>query len=249
MTGTERDQNLRRLMAPRQVAFVGGRWALDALERSASFGFEGQMWLVNPRQPETAHGEVFAAIEDLPEGPDAVYLAVPSERTIDAVRRLAAIGTGGCICFAAGFAEKGGEGVALEAELVAAAGDMALVGPNCYGMLDCRTGMHLWSSAVLERLEGPGIGIVSQSGALAEFLAMRRARPRSRSSSASAIRPRSGSRTLPMCSSTTIESMSSVSTSRRFEISLVSAAWRSAPPRGASRWSWSRSVARRRRRR
>lgn len=172
MTGTERDQNLRRLMAPRQVAFVGGRWALDALERSASFGFEGQMWLVNPRQPETAHGEVFAAIEDLPEGPDAVYLAVPSERTIDAVRRLAAIGTGGCICFAAGFAEKGGEGVALEAELVAAAGDMALVGPNCYGMLDCRTGMHLWSSAVLERLEGPGIGIVSQSGALAEFLAM-----------------------------------------------------------------------------
>ena len=97
---------------------------------------------------------------------------MPSERTIDAVRRLAAIGTGGCICFAAGFAEKGGEGVALEAELVAAAGDMALVGPNCYGMLDCRTGMHLWSSAVLERLEGPGIGIVTQSGALAEFLAI-----------------------------------------------------------------------------
>ena len=35
---------------------------------------------------------------------------------------------------------------------------MPVIGPNCYGMLDCRTGMHLWSSAVLERLEVPGIG-------------------------------------------------------------------------------------------
>ena len=159
-------------MAPRHVAFVGGRWALEALERCARFGFEGPMWLVNPRLPETEHGEVFASVTDLPEGPDAVYLAVSSDRTVDAVRQLAGHGTGGCVCFAAGFSEKGGAGVAMEAELVRAAGDMALVGPNCYGMLDCRTGMHLWTGEVLERLEGPGIGIVSQSGALAEFLGM-----------------------------------------------------------------------------
>ena len=62
-------------MAPRHVAFVGGHWALEALERCARFGFEGPMWLVNPRRPETEHGEVFASVTDLPEGPDAVYLA------------------------------------------------------------------------------------------------------------------------------------------------------------------------------
>lgn len=167
-----REANLHRLTAPRHVAFIGGRWALDALERCASFGYQGRMWLVNPRQPETEHGEVFASVADLPEAPDAVYLAVSSEKTIDAVRQLAAIGAGGCVCFASGFSEKGGDGVALEAELVEAAGDMALVGPNCYGMLDCRTGLHMWGGKVLERLQGPGIGVVSQSGALAEYLTM-----------------------------------------------------------------------------
>ena len=132
------------------------------------------MWLVNPRMPEVEVGEVFASIEDLPEGPDATYLAVPSAKAIDAVAQLTAIDAGGCICFAAGFAEKGGEGIELENKLKRAAGDLALVGPNCYGMLDCRTGLHLWSGDKLERLDGPGIGVVSQSGALAEFLAMPR---------------------------------------------------------------------------
>ena len=171
---SERAKNLRRMLAPRHVAFVGGRWAISALERCARFGFEGRMWLVNPRLPEIEVGEVFARIEDLPEGPDAIYLAVPSDKAIGAVRELAEHGSGGCICFAAGFAEKGGEGVAMEAELIQAAGDMALVGPNCYGFLDCRIGLHLWTGDLLERLNGPGIGIVSQSGALAEFLAMPR---------------------------------------------------------------------------
>ena len=169
---SERSKNLRRMLSPRHVAFIGGHWAISALERCARFGFQGQMWLVNPRLPETDVGEVFAAVEDLPEGPDATYLAVSSEKAVDSVGRLAAIGAGGCICFAAGFSEKGGDGVALENDLTRAAGDMALVGPNCYGMLDCRTGLHLWSGDVLDRLQGSGIGLISQSGALAEFLTM-----------------------------------------------------------------------------
>lgn len=169
---TERKKNLRRLMAPRHVAFIGGRWAISALRRCARFGFAGDKWLVNPRLPEVDEGEVFASVEDLPEGPDAIYLAVPSDKTVETVRQLAARDAGGCICFAAGFAEKGGDGIALEAALKQAAGDMALVGPNCYGMLDCRTGLHLWTGDLIDRLDGPGIAMVSQSGALAEFLTM-----------------------------------------------------------------------------
>ena len=60
---SERSKNLRRLLSPRHVAFIGGQWAISALERCARFGFQGQMWLVNPRLPETDVGEVFAAVE------------------------------------------------------------------------------------------------------------------------------------------------------------------------------------------
>ena len=132
------------------------------------------MWLVNPRATKSKVGKVFASVDDLPEGPDATYLAVSSEKTIATVRQLAQRDAGGCICFAAGFAEKGGEGVALEAELAEAAGDMALVGPNCYGILDFRTGLHLWTGEILPPYAGPGVAVVSQSGALAEFMSMER---------------------------------------------------------------------------
>ena len=172
MSAANRTENLRRLLAPRHVAFIGGRYAVSAMERCAQFGFGGELWLVNPKATEAKVGQVFASVDDLPVAPDATYLAVSSEKTIDTVRRLAERGAGGCICFAAGFAEKGGEGVAMEAALAEMAGDMALLGPNCYGILDLRSRLHLWTGEMLEPYAGPGIAVVSQSGALAEFMTM-----------------------------------------------------------------------------
>ena len=165
-----RKANTRRMLAPRHVAFIGGAWALTALRNCAAFGFEGRMWYVNPRRPEADGHPVFARIEDLPQAPDCAYVAVSAERSIEVVARLAARGAGGCVCYAAGFAEKGRAGVVLQDALVAAAGDMALLGPNCYGLLDYRIGLHVWSGERMARYPGPGIALVSQSGALAEVL-------------------------------------------------------------------------------
>ena len=51
MSLTIRD-NLKRLLAPRHVAFVGGRSMARALKRCADGGYAGQMWLVNPQHDE-----------------------------------------------------------------------------------------------------------------------------------------------------------------------------------------------------
>ena len=56
--------------------------------------------------------------------------------------QLAAIGAGGAVCYAAGFAEAGD--AELERALVAAAGHMALLGPNCYGLINRVDGASLW---------------------------------------------------------------------------------------------------------
>ena len=170
----DRSENIRRLLAPRHVAFIGGKWASGTLRRCADFGFEGELWHVHPRQPALDGFAVYPSVEALPCAPDCAYVAVSAQRAIEVVRALAERGAGGCICFAAGYAEKGGEGVELQQRLVDAAGDMALVGPNCYGMLDFRTGLHVWSGVVLERHTGPGIALVSQSGALAEVMLLPR---------------------------------------------------------------------------
>src|SRR5262249_15617759 len=131
-----RHANLRRLLSPRHVAFVGGQRLASTIGYCVDAGFRGGIWPVNPSYPEIAGHRCYKSIADLPAPPDATFIAVPRELTIDIVRDLAARGAGGAVCYAAGFAEMGGEGVQLQKALVAAAGDLAVVGPNCYGILN-----------------------------------------------------------------------------------------------------------------
>ncbi len=130
-----RRQNLLRLLKPRHVALIGGRDAVTVAGELARIGYPGPVWPVNSGRREIGGHPCFARIEDLPEPPDAVFLAIPREAAIEAVATLERIGAGGAVCYAAGFGESGPEGDEAEARLVAAAGDLALVGPNCYGVL------------------------------------------------------------------------------------------------------------------
>jgi len=140
------------------------------MESSFQFGFEGNIWHLNPRN--FTEDEFGRALAELPEIPDCAYIAIPSEHTIRVVKALTKIGVGGCVCYASGFAEMGNEGVELQNKLVEAAGDMALLGPNCFGLIDYRAGLYFWIGEIPAKFKGKGIAIVSQSGAIAEFLAM-----------------------------------------------------------------------------
>src|SRR4030095_5841600 len=98
--------------------------------------FAGEIWPVHPTYPEIAGLKCYPSIDALPEAPDAAYIAAPREPTIDIVRALARRGAGGCVCYAAGWAEVGPEGAALQKKLVEAAGELALIGPISYGLLN-----------------------------------------------------------------------------------------------------------------
>src|SRR5262249_21295345 len=141
-----RHANLRRLLRPRHVAFVGGRGVAEAVRQCAQAGFAGAIWPVHPSLPEIAGLRCFPSVEALPEAPDAAFIAVPREIAVEIVGSLARRGAGGAVCYAAGFAEVGGDGVALQRRLVEAAGELALVGPNCYGLLNYIDGVALWPS-------------------------------------------------------------------------------------------------------
>ncbi len=91
-------ENLRRLLAPRHVAFIGGRDAAVSLRQCVAFGFGGEIWPVNPHRDSVEGRPCFASIADLPEAPDAAFVAVNREATVEVVRRLAARGAGGAIC-------------------------------------------------------------------------------------------------------------------------------------------------------
>lgn len=167
-----RNRNLRRLLHPQTIAFVGGGGLADTIRQSARFGFSGDLWVVNPRREEIAGHRCFAAVDDLPAPPDAAFVGVSREAAVAVVRALAARGGGGCVCYAAGFAEAGADGAALERALVEAAGDMALVGPNCYGLLNYFDGVALFPAPYGGARPRRGVAIVSQSGNVSLNLTM-----------------------------------------------------------------------------
>ncbi|MFN3281666.1 MAG: acetate--CoA ligase family protein, partial [Tabrizicola sp.] len=67
----------------------------------------------------------------------------------------------GAICFASGWTEAGEPG--LQDRLVAAAGDMPILGPNCYGVINYLDGALLWPDQHGGVRVEKGVALVSQS--------------------------------------------------------------------------------------
>lgn len=164
--------NIKRMLAPRHLAFVGGRSMARALKRCVLGGYPGQLWLVNPQHDELEGVPCVRSVADLPYGPDAVFIATHRELTLTCVAELSAKGVGGAICYASGFAETGAEGQRLQEQLLKAAGDMALLGPNCYGLLDYLHSAALWPVAHGGKRVERGVAILTQSGNFAYNLSM-----------------------------------------------------------------------------
>ena len=171
-------QSLHRLLSPRSVAVVGGRVAESVAGELLKLGFAGDIWPVNPKRETMAGLACFASLDDLPAVPDAAYIGVSREAAIETVRSLSAIGASGAICHAAGFSELGDGGTPLNDGLIEAAGDMPVIGPNCWGVLNLLDRTALWPDyhgcEPVER----GVAILSQSGNMAiNFTMQARALP------------------------------------------------------------------------
>ena len=156
-------KHLRRLLSPGSIAVIGGKEAERVVRQCELLGFQGQIWPVHPSRPDLNGRPCFRRLEDLPGTPDAAFIAIPREPTIEAVRILREMGAGGAVCYASGFAEVG-DGGALQAELVEAAGGMPVIGPNCYGFVNALDRLALWpDNQGLEPI-GQGAAIITQSG-------------------------------------------------------------------------------------
>lgn len=169
--------DLSRLLAPRSVAVVGASerpasYGGEALLNLTRLGYAGRAYAVNPRRA-TVHGlRAYPTLEDLPEAPDAVVVALPAAGAPAVVARARALGCGGAVVFAAGFAEA--RESRLQVALAAAADGLPVCGPNGNGIVSLPDRVALWGDAVEPREAGP-VALVSQSGNVAvNALASRR---------------------------------------------------------------------------
>ncbi len=158
---------LTRLLAPSSLVFVGGAEAEVALRGTLALGFEGKIYAVHPTRAELAGVPTVPTLADLPEVPEAAFIAIKREPTVEMVRELAARGTAGVVVYASGFAEVGDQGATLQAELLEAAGDMALIGPNCYGFVNYLDRLSPWPDIFSGGAAERGVALVTQSGSMA----------------------------------------------------------------------------------
>ncbi len=166
--------SFERLLKPRSIAVFGGAQAQEVIRQSDRMGYEGEIWPVHPKKTEILGRKVYRSVEDLPGSPDAAYVGVNRYLTIDIVRDLAARDAGGAVCYATGFVEAGEEGSELEKQLLEASGDMPLVGPNCYGLLNYLNGAMLWPDQQGGRRVEEGVAIITMSSNVGFNLTMQR---------------------------------------------------------------------------
>ncbi len=167
---------LGRVLNPSSMAVIGGGvWCAEVINQARKFGFQGDIWPVHPKAEQVGGLQAYATIETLPGPPDIAFIGINRHATISAVEALSAAGAGGAVCFASGFTEARAEddqGADLQAQLVAAAGDMPILGPNCYGFINALDPVAVWPDQHGMRPVERGVAILTQSSNIAINMTM-----------------------------------------------------------------------------
>ena len=155
-------------------------------------GFPGPIYLVNPKGGTILGLPVYQSVSELPEVPDLAIVAVGAALVDGVVDECGRKGVRAVVVVSAGFSETGPEGRALEDQVVRTAEryGMALVGPNCMGVISSHHKLYATGFTLL-RPEPGGASMVSQSGNLGTQLLVAAERRKGgwASSSAWATRP------------------------------------------------------------
>jgi acetyltransferase len=169
-------RDLSGLFTPSRIAVVGASRSPGklgaALARSlAPFAGERRsVALVNSRD-DTMYRSISAAAADEPV--DLAMICVPASACPDVLAEAAAAGVRAAVICGGGFAEAGGDGVALQQQLAAtvAATPIRLLGPNTSGFLS--PGTRLTASFVpgAAQVRPGAVGVVAASGGVNHALA------------------------------------------------------------------------------
>lgn len=166
---------LEPLLNPASIAVVGAsgnaaRIGGMPLAHLTKFGYQGAIYPINPKYEEVFGLRCWPDLEALPAAPDLVVLALAAAEVTPMLKRCQARGVRAVIVYAAGFAEAGDAGAALQAELEAfvATTDMVVAGPNAMGFANLNTQAHTNFASVFNTApmqQGPGrVSLLTQSG-------------------------------------------------------------------------------------
>jgi acyl-CoA synthetase (NDP forming) len=162
-----------RLLRPRSIAIVGvspqpTSPATQVLGNIERFNYPATVHLVSRGRTEVLGRACVPTIDELPEGIDLVLLLVPGAAVLESMQACARRAVGAVVVYAAGFAELGEAGLALQQQVAAVAREagIAMLGPNCLGFTNYLDGLSITFSPMHPDADAPppSVAFVSQSG-------------------------------------------------------------------------------------
>ena len=136
------------------------------LENLVSYGYKGEVYPVNPNATEILGRKAYASIADVPDPVELAVVVLPVTVIMETMREIGERGIKAVVIITGGFRELGEEGAKVELAVkeLARYYGMRVVGPNCVGTIDVRTGLD---STFIKGLPQAGpIAFISQSGAI-----------------------------------------------------------------------------------
>lgn len=166
-------RNIAALFDARSIAVIGasdvpGRFSHTPLRNLRRYGYDGDVYPINPRGGEVEGWPCLRGMAELPQVPDHAIIAVRAANVPPVLTQCVDMGVKAVTVLASGFGEVNTEeGHELERQVdaaIAGAG-IALVGPNSLGIANFNRKMVPFASTILPDTLAPGrIAIVSQSG-------------------------------------------------------------------------------------
>ncbi|OLL27532.1 hypothetical protein BTH42_32365 [Burkholderia sp. SRS-W-2-2016] len=177
MNKTTNYDGIRALLHPRSVAFIGAsedidKWGGVLQHLLMKFEYAGNIYPVNPKAATIQGLTAYRNIRDVPEPVDLAVITIGVDAVEDAMRDCVAAGTRAVMVVTAQFAESGPEGAAKQEKVLAIAREagIAMIGPNCMGVMNANEQLVLLNSTALlesvDRIPTGRIGVASQSGAI-----------------------------------------------------------------------------------
>ena len=166
-------QKLSTLFSPRSVAVIGASRdptsvGYAILKNIVVGGFQGEVYPVNPKTEEISGLRCYPSVAVVPGEVDLAMIVVKANLVPDVLERCGQKKVKAAIVISAGFKEIGADGAVLEEKVKEAAArhQIALVGPNCLGMLNTDPAVRLNATFAKEMPATGNIAFISQSGAL-----------------------------------------------------------------------------------
>lgn len=163
------------LLEPSSVAVVGASETAGKIGHAAMANarlFDGPAYPVNPNRDELFGRPCYDSVEEIDGDVDLALLCVPPPALPEVVGACGRAGVGGAVVYAAGFSELSAEGAEHERELaaLAAAGDVALLGPNTSGFVNATSGVYASFVSDVETVPAGNVSVVAQSGGINHVL-------------------------------------------------------------------------------